>query len=180
MNKIKDIITDINDVIKSHSVKDIQFNGVCELITKKEVTQPCKYIGGGEYEPVINDTSGLIVYHRILSFENDEDLEGGFGRNSLTTENYSMLMVVYGNMNVVKQSIEDENYNLSMEFKKLIPRKTTLTDIHRISVISVDNNKQDLSEQEGLNLMPENILFGIEYNVAIRTTENCNILECNG
>lgn len=177
MNNINNIVTDINKSFKTHNIKDIKFFGVCDLVEKNEKTTPCE-LNGSEYTPVLNDTSGIVVYHRILDFDNDEDLEEGYGRNSLTTENYSMLSVFYGNLKVIEQGCLDNNQLLATEFKKLLPRNVSITDIHRINCTGLELNKTDLTTQEGIELIPENIIFGINYNVVIKTTENCNTLSC--
>lgn len=175
MNKISNIVTYINNGLKAHNIKDINFNGVCELIEKNDKIYACEYVGGGEYQQAIEENR-LNIYHRIVGeVVNEEDLEGGFGRNSWTTLTYPMLMVVYGYQ---RENIKDDSYNLALEFKKLIPRNANITDINRISITNIDLNKQDLAEQESLTLRTDNILFGINYNVVIKTTENCNTLDC--
>lgn len=178
MIKLTDIIDNVNTQLKAYYFKDIKFNGLCELIEKNDSIIPCEYIGNGEYKPVIDDTVGLNIYHRLVGQNNEEDAELGFGRNPLTTETYEILTVVYGNQRAFESNVKDLNYLVSSELKKIVPRKLNLGIINRINV-TINNNKQELSEQEGLKFNPDNILFGLNLSIELRTTENCNIISCD-
>jgi hypothetical protein len=176
MIKINDILGLLNDSLAAHSFKDIVFHKIARLVEKDEVLAPRKYTGSGELTDIIEDAKGLIVYHRILNVDNNDDLEGGFGRNSLTTETYTILTVFYGNQIAINDDCEDHNYTLANEFKKLIPRRYPLTDINSVKIIDINYDKNALSDQEGIAIIPENILFSIESEIEVKKIEKCEIL----
>ena len=182
MNRINDILRIINDGLKTHYFKDITTYGVTDLVVNKNVDgepfAPAIYDGNGDYNFIQDDTKGLIIYHRILEQTNEEDLEDGFGRNSLTTESYSIKTVFYGQQIAIEEACEDINYYLANEFKKLIPRRVNIDDTNRIVVTSVDTNKENISNDENIIFAPESILFAINSTITIKTIENCNIINC--
>jgi len=180
MIKINDILNaetnSVNASLKTHYFKDITTYGVTELVEISEGnTKPCIYTGDGNYQYVQTDTDGLIIYHRILGFDNDEDLDLGFGRNGLTTETYSIKSVFYGQQIAIEKDCEDISYYLAKEFKKLIPRTLDLNDINRISVSGINYDKNSIKEEEGLVVVPSSILFSLDLSIVIKSTENCNL-----
>ena len=186
MIEINDILKDVNNGLKTHYYKDIKFYEVSELITREdiegsEIISPEIYKGDGQYEHIQDDTKGLIIYHRIISFDNDEDTEKGFGRNSLNTENYEIKTVFYGQQPSIKKDCEDINYVLAKEFKKLVPRRLNVSGEHRTSITvgSIDYDKTSIKEEEGLKIVPESVLFTLTLSVKIIVLENCNELTCN-
>jgi len=184
MIKIEDILEEVNNGIKTHYFKGITTYCVAELITMggdgtEERITPAVYEGSGNYDYIINDNEGLIVYHRILEFDNEEDLGGGFGRGSLTTETYSVKSVFYGQQIAIDQSCKDINYNLAKEFKKLIPRRVDLEDTNRIVVTSINYNREEISKEENIKHSPESVLFSMDMEIAIKGIEVCNELKCN-
>lgn len=40
-------------------------HGLCEVVERDGVTQPCKYVGGKNLVPVITDKAGSVVYWRL-------------------------------------------------------------------------------------------------------------------
>lgn len=184
MIKINDIIPLINTSLKSHYFKDITcYDVIAELIGQdgEGVTKrPAIYEGDGNYKFIQEDTRGLIIYHRLISLNNDEDQEKGFGRNSLTKETYELKSVFYGQQASIKTTKEDINYLLSQEFKKLYPRTVSLSNKIRISVGGIiELNKKTIEDEEGLKTIPESICFTITSTIVIMNTENCNELTCN-
>lgn len=183
MIKINDILKLVNDGLTNHYYKDIETKLVAELVTRQDSegndeTRPAIYTGNGNYEFIQNDIHGLNIYHRILSFDNDEDLEGGFGRSSLTTENYSIRIVFFGQQVAINESCNDVNLYLAKEFKKLIPRSFDLADTNRISVIGIDYDKEKIKNEEFIDYNPDSVLFTIDMNVIIKGIETCNELSC--
>ena len=187
MIKINDILEIVNNGFKTHYFKDIKTFGVTELVTRtdiegEEISTPAIYVGNGNYEFIQDDTNGLNIYHRIDGVvDNDEDQEKGFGRNSMTTETYSIKTVFYGQQAAIEKSIEDLNFNLAKEFKKLVPRRLNVSGEHRttIKVGEISYNKEDIQEAEGLKSVPESILFTLDLDVKITTLEECNNLSCD-
>ena len=108
MIKINDILELINTGLKTHYYKDINTNLVAELIVRQdiegnEVLRPAFFEGNGNYRFAQDDINGLNIYHRIIGeVDNDEDLDGGFGRGSLTTEEYSISTVFFGQRIAIK------------------------------------------------------------------------------
>lgn len=178
LNKITDILPIINAAFATHYFKDIQFYGLAEIIEKKEVKTACVYSGAGEYTPILEDTKGLIVYHRLISFDNEEDTDGGFGRFPLTTETYKLLTVFFGNQNAIEKDCKDINHYLVLEFKKLLPRTLNLGVSNNVSVSGINYDKIDLADSEGIDLIPENVLFALELTVVLKFVESCNTLKC--
>jgi len=183
MIKINDILESINTGLKTHYFKDITTYGVCDLVVKKDledkdVTVPAFYTGDGQYSYVLEDTNGLIIYYRILKFTNDEDLESGVGRDSLTTENYEIRAIFYGQQIAIEQSCEDINLPLAKEFKKLIPRRVDLVDTNRIVVKEIIYNKETLKKEEFTPFSPDSVLFAIDLDITIKGIEQCNELNC--
>ena len=92
MIKINNILGLVNDGLGTHYFKDITFHKIAELKLAKdaEIERPYIFVGDGNYQFVQDDSKSLIVYHRLLDFDNEEDTDGGFGRNSKTVENISL------------------------------------------------------------------------------------------
>ena len=184
MIKINDILEYVNDGLKTHYFKDITTYGVAELVTRKDnyedvdIITPAIYDGNGNYNYIQKDTNGLNIYHRILSFDNEEDLEEGFGRNSLTTENYTIRTVFFGQQIAIEQSCNDINYYLAKEFKKLIPRSLDLVDTNRILVTGINYDKEQIKKEESVDFSPESVLFTIDMDIVIKGIETCNELSC--
>ena len=183
MIKINDILELVNDELKTHYFKDITFYKVAELIGQKEgeeptIKRPAIQEGHGNYRFIQDDARGLIVYHRIIGeVENDEDMDDGFGRNSLTTEKYTIKTVFYGQQQAINIDVEDVNLYLAKEFKKLYPRNlTTLDKRNRIAITSIDYDKVVIAEDEGIEIVPESILFAINSTITITSTENCTTI----
>ena len=184
MIKINDILGLINDGLKTHYFKDITTYKVAELVTRKDIedkdyTRPAIYSGDGNYTFIQDDTSGLNIYHRILSLENEEDLDSGFGRNSLTTENYKIRTVFFGQQIAIEQSCEDINYYLAKEFKKLIPRRLDIADTNRISITNINYVKNSIKKDEYVEFSPDSVLFTIDLDIVIKGIEECNELKCS-
>lgn len=187
MIKINEILEVVNTGLKTHYFKDINTFGVTELVTREdaegtEITRPAIYEGKGNYQFMQSDTNGLIIYHRIVGeVENDEDEEKGFGRNSLTTLVYPIKSVFYGQQIAINDDCEDINLYLADEFKKLVPRRLNVSGEHRttITVTNVNYDKNAIKEEEGLEIVPESVLFTLDLDVKIMTTENCNTLTCS-
>lgn len=183
MIKINDILEYVNEGLKTHYYKDITTHLVAELNVREdlngnEVTKPAIYEGNGNYNFLQKDTNGLNIYHRILSLENDEDLENGFGRNSLTTENYKIRTVFFGQKIAIKESCEDINLYLAKEFKKLIPRRIDLPDTNRISITFINYDKENIKKEEFIDYSADSILFTIDMDIVIKGIEFCNKLSC--
>lgn len=184
MIKINDILKLINEGFKTHYFKDIKTNLIAELVVVtdqegEEREVPAIYEGSGNYRSLQDDNNGLNIYHRIEDFKNDEDPDAGFGRNSLTTENYSMKAVFFGQQPAIEDSCEDINFPLSKEFKKLIPRSFDLQDTNRISVTGIEYDREKIKKEEGLEFSPESVFFVISYEVMIKSLEECNELKCS-
>ena len=151
MIKINDILKLVNDGLKTHYYKDIDTKLVAELVVRQDSegndeTRPAIYTGKDNYSFIQEDTHGLNIYHRILSFDNEEDLEGGFGRGALTTEDYKIRIVFFGQQIAINESCSDINLYLAKEFKKLIPRTINLPDTNRISVTGINYDKEKNKE----------------------------------
>ena len=187
MIKINDILKVVNEGFKTHYFKDINTFEVTELVTRtdsegEDTTHPAIYKGDGNYQFIQNDTNGLIIYHRIVGvIDNDEDEEKGFGRNSLVTEIYPIKTVFYGQQSLIKQDTEDINLYLANEFKKLVPRRLNVSGEHRttITVSDINYDKELIKTDEGLEIVPESVLFTLSLSVKIVTMESCNNLTCN-
>jgi hypothetical protein len=186
MIKINDILEIVNDGLKTHYFKDINSYLVAELVTREdiegnEITTPAIYVGDGNYQFIQDDTQGLIIYHRILSFDNEEDTELGFGRNSLNIENYQIKTVFYGQQPVIEKDCEDINYYLAKEFKSLVPKRLNVSGQHRttITVSGIEYDKNIVKDAEGLEFIPESVLFSLNLNIKIKILESCNELKCN-
>lgn len=185
MIKIEDILGLVNDGLKTHYFKDITTHKLAVIIERTDdegtiLKIPSIYKGRGNYESIQDDTKGLIIYHRIIGeVINDEDLEGGFGRNSGTTETYPIRTVFYGQQpSIEDDNCEDINYFLAREFKKLFPRRFNLVDISRLTVGAINYDRETITEDEGIKTVPESVLFTIDSEIKIITTENCVTLTC--
>lgn len=183
MIQINDIIPLINNALSGHYFKDITFyNQYVELIkqnSEDQVERPAIYQGSGNYKFIQEDTKGLVCYHRILEQESEDDNEGGFGKNPLTTNIYSMRVVFFGNRNAIDRDCADINELLAREFKALLPRKMTLVDRNVLNGGKVYSNALELSEEEGIAWQPEMVLFGIDYEFRLTSTRNCDDLSCD-
>ena len=184
MIKINDILPLVNTALKTHYFKDITaYDQITELIGQDDedaIKRPAIYEGNGNYKFIQEDTRGLIIYHRLISTSVEEDLENGFGRNTLSKETYEIKSVFYGQQEAIKSENEDINYLLAQEFKKLYPRTVSLSNKVRISVTgNIEYNKKTIEDDEGLKTVPESVCFTITSNIVIMNTENCNELTCN-
>ena len=186
MIKINDILKVVNEGFKTHYYKDITTYEVAELVTREdiegnEITVPALYVGDGQYQYLQDDTKGLIIYHRIINFANDEDTDLGFGRNSLNIENYEIKTVFYGQQPSIEKDCEDINYYLAKEFKKLVIRKLNVSGQHRtsITVSNIDYDKTSIKDAEGLEIVPESVLFTLTLNLKINVLESCEDLGCD-
>lgn len=185
MNKIEDILGLLNDGFKTHYYKDITTYKVCVIVEKEDeegtiLKIPSIYRGRGNYDTLQDDTKGLIIYHRIIGeIDNEEDTDNGFGRNSLTTETYPIRSVFYGQQpSIENDNCEDINYLLAREFKKLFKRRFDLDDIVRATVGNINYDRTVITEEEGIKTVPESVLFTIDSEIKIITTENCVELTC--
>lgn len=184
MIKITDIIEGINGNLKTHYFKDITTFGICKVIRREdsegdEVFIPAKFEGDGNYSSVIDDNSGLLIWAIIKDFENDEDEDEGFGRNSLTTETYEVRFVFFGQSIAINQDCEDIDLYLAKEFKKLIPRRQNLADTNRLKVTGIKYDKEDLESEEYTPFNADTVLFAIDTEIIIKGIEQCNDLKCN-
>lgn len=180
MIKISSILNEVNNSLMTHYFENITTYNVSKIINKDEISFPGVYVGAGNYQSIIEDSKGLIIYPRILDFENDEDLELGFGRNSLTTETYQIRYVFFGNQIEIERSCQDINYYLAKEFKKLFPRTLDLADTNIIKVTGIEYDKETVKETEFVDYTPESVLFYIDIEVMIKGLEECNSLTCEG
>jgi len=183
MIKIDDILKAVNDGLKLHPFKDIKTYEVCRLIAREdsegnEVLRPAIYEGAGSYKFIQDDTNGLTIYHRIISFENEEDLDSGFGRNSLTTESYSIRTVFFGQKNAIEESCEDIDLYLAKDFKNLVPRRINLPDTNRIVVTGINYDKESIKKEEFIEYNSDSVLFTIDIDITIKGIEDCKELSC--
>lgn len=183
MIAINNIIPLVNNSLSGHYFKDITFyNQYVELLkqnSEDQVERPAVWEGSGNYRFIQEDTKGLICYHRILEQESEDDNEGGFGKNPLTTNIYSMRVVFFGNRNAIDKDCSDINELLAREFKALLPRKMSLVDRNVLNAGKVYSKPLELSEEEGIAWQPEMVLFGIDYEFRLTSTRNCDDLSCD-
>jgi len=187
MIKINDILNaktnSVNASLKEHYFKDITTYGVCELKKSNgdedSIPKPHVYTGNGEWTFIQDDTKSLIIYHRIIKLDNDEDFDAGWGRNPLFSESYEIKSVFYGQQLAIEDDdCEDINLTLAQEFKKLIPRTLTLVDTNSIKVTSIETVKDTVADDEGLVIAPSSVCFSLTLNIEIKSTENCTTLNC--
>lgn len=183
MIQINDIIPLVNNSLKGHYFKDITFyDKYCELLkqnSEDQVERPAIWEGSGNYQFIQEDTKGLICYHRVLDSESEDDDEGGFGKNPLTSNIYSMRVVFFGNRSAIDRDCSDINELLAREFKTLLPRKMTLVDRNILKPGKVSIKPLELSEEEGIAWQPEMVLFAIDYEFKLTSTKNCDDLSCD-
>ena len=189
MNRLHYIVDEINTALKGHWFKQLTTIGVADQIEKDGQRIPAVYKGFGDYEPVgFNDALPLQLYHRVLSVDNEEDPDEGFGSHTMMKEDYSMTSVFYGNQRQVSDSNTDINRRLADEFKSLFPKrlnKAQLTNINAfnsfINIVSVDLDKQSVFKEEmpdsKYRIPPEAILFSIHYTITL-SYNDCKVLSC--
>jgi len=178
---ITDIIdTAIGDPDTGINFKDIRFFRIARLQKKDKVIIPVSYQGFGDMEfSGFQDTNGLNIYHRILSQNDDNDFEAGYGRNPALTENFPMTMVVFGNMRKIDDTNIDINYRIADEIVDAMPVRFSKaqSDVVEARWVLINVNgrnflKEDVFATElpdnDFNLKPENILFAINYTIQAR------------
>lgn len=190
MNRIIYIIDEINTALKAHYFKDFERNGIAFLDEKDGKIRPIHYKGYGDsIDLAFNDNVGLSVYHRVISVTDEEDDEAGFGRNSLKTETYSMIMVAFGNQRAIDDE-KDINYKIADELQSLFPNRLTsvqLTNIEAkrgiVKITGRDFDKRNIFNTEmpdnEYKIHPEHILFQINYDITIIFDESCKTLSCD-
>lgn len=181
MTQINDILKIINENIKSHYFKDITTFETVELISRNGSDEkfPAKFEGSGNYEFIQTDTSGLIVYHRIASLKNEDDLDSGFGRNSLTKETYDIKTIFFGSQNNINQSCENINFYLAQEFKKLIPRNVNIKDRNSIKITGIGYDREEIKETEFIQYNQDSVLFSLDLEITVKRLESCKDLNCS-
>ena len=183
MITINDIIPLINNSLSGHYFKDILFyNQYAKLLkqnSEDQLERPAIWEGSGNLRFIQEDTKGLICYHRVVDSESEDDNEGGFGKNPLTTMTYSMRVVFFGNRTAIDKDCTDINELLAKEFKSLLPRKMTLIDRNVLNPGKVYVNEQELAGEEGITWQPEMVLFAIDYEFKLTSTRNCDNLSCD-
>ncbi len=182
MDRLFDIVDTIDTSVGAGiNFKDIRFFKIARLQKKGEKTIPVLYKGFGEGEFAgIQDTNGLNIYHRVVSPESDDrDNELGYGRDPQLTENFSMLMIVFGNMRKIDDTNIDINYRMADEIVDAMPVKFTKAQSDTVEARWVMINttgrnftKEDVFSGEmpddEFRLKPENLLFSISYTIQAR------------
>lgn len=180
-----DRLFDITDTIDTSvgagiNFKDIRFFKIVRLQKKDKVTIPVSYKGFGDMEfSGFQDTNGLNIYHRVISQSDDNDFDGGYGRNPALTENFPMTMVVFGDMEKIDDTNIDINYRIADEIVNAMPVRFSKaqSDVVEARWVMIDINsrnfiKEDVFSTElpdnDFNLKPENILFAINYTIQAR------------
>lgn len=181
MDRLFDIIDTIDTAVGAGiNFKDICFFRIARLIKKGEKTIPVSYEGFGENEFAgIQDKNGLNIYHRIVSQSDDRDNEAGYGRDPQLTENFSMLMVVFGNMRKIDDTNIDINYRMADEIVDAMPVRFTKAQSDTVEArwVMVNTTGRNFSKEDvftgempddEFRLKPENLLFSISYNIQAR------------
>lgn len=181
-----DRLFDITDTIDTAigvgiNFKDIRFFKIVRLQKKGEKTIPVTYKGFGDNEFAgIQDINGLNIYHRVVSPESDDrDNDLGYGRDPQLTENFSMLMIVFGNMRKIDDTNIDINYRMADEIVNAMPVRFTkvqsdVVEARWVMINTTGRNfvKEDVFSTEmpddEFRLKPENLLFSISYTIQAR------------
>lgn len=179
MDRLIFIVDQIDTALKEFYFKDIRFFGLSRLELKAEKHIPVAYRGFGDNEFVgFEDVNGMGIYHRLLTQSDDKDLEGGYGRSAATTENYTMKMVVFGDMRKIDDTNIDINYRISNELTTLVPSRLTQSQMDEvnarrgvINIIGRELNKETVFAEEfpqdTYKLKSETLLFSINYNLQL-------------
>lgn len=180
MDRLFDIIDIIDTSVGGINFKDIRFFKIVRLMKKGEKTIPVSYKGFGDMEFAgIQDLNGLNIYHRILSQDDDRDNESGYGRDPQLTENFSMLMVVFGNQRKIDDTNIDINYRMADEIVNNMPVRFTKAQSDTVEArwVMVNTTGRNFTREEvfttempddEFRLKPENLLFSISYNIQAR------------
>lgn len=189
-NRLLDIVDIIDAALQAYPIKDISFNGLCQLEIIRDEKQPI-YYNGHSWEPVsFNEKSALNIYHRLISIAENNNLSGGFGTNSLKSEAFNMTMVVFGNQNKIDKEKFDISYRVADELKGLIPMSFTsaqLTALESQTIIishtGINHDKRSVFETELPDnkkyfIKPENIFFSINYTITANYLQECKTLQC--
>lgn len=189
-NRLQYIISQIDINLKTFYFKDIKFVGLCEQIEKNEKTVPTFYRGYGDADFIgFDDTNGMNVYHRLVGMEQDEDFDRGFGSKSLTNENYSMVMVAYGNQRQVNDSTNNINYKVADDLRTLFIKKLSKLQLSTLEALSglvnvtgTEHNRQTVFNQElpdsDMKVAPETLLFAIQYTISLQYIGECKTVSC--
>lgn len=189
MNRLQYIVSEIDLKLKQHAFP-IGFTGLCEQELKDEKTVPTFYQGYGDSDFAgFDDTNGLNVYHRLISYEQVEDPEKGFGTKPFVDENYSMIMVAYGNQREVDDAVNNINYNVADDLRTLFLKKLTKVQLANLTSVSgivtitgTEHDRQAVFSQElpdnEMKVSPETLLFAIQYNINLQYIGDCKDLSC--
>jgi len=195
-NELNYIIDQIDSTVKAgFYVKNSSFHGLVDLVDRNlnedtVQTFPGKYVGNGEYkDAMIDDSVDMVVYHRNLGIDEEDDTGGGFGRNTMRTITYNQQMVVWINQDKVGGNKGDDKFKFIKEIKSLIPGTLTKVDLVNINARngmikkgSTNTEKRTLFDQEHENvdykIKPEHAYFSIEYTIELKRVSDCVDVSC--
>jgi len=190
-DRIGYIINNVIDAnLKRFYFKDLRLYGICRHDENKGRLIPMRYKGFGDNEYVgLDDKYGMTAYHRVIDFSENDNPDGGFGKNYLITETYRMRLIVFANQRKINDANYDAGRKITDDFKSLIPNKLTKSELAilnaqrgRISITGINTLKQDVfrAEMPGeeYKLKPEHLLFQIEYSVELTFLSSCKEVDC--
>lgn len=136
---------------------------------------------GNDLSDIINDKYSLVVYHRMTGYgftaieQNQRDSFGDGARVKGLTMN--MVMVVYGNRNVLKMTNEELSALMYCYFPSELPPslKEQLVGLQQVSFspVATNNVSAQIEQTEGIKVHPENILFALNYVVKEEVNTIC-------
>lgn len=180
----------IDEALKGYSTKDMKFYGLCRHEMKGKERRPVSYKGYGDFTPAgFNDNQAISVYHRLTDYVELNDINQGFGKDSLHKETYTINMVVFGTQQKVNSTTVDINYRVAQELKKLVPTLFTSTQLSNLDCVSgsiratnVQIDKQQVFSTElpdnEYKIKPNYILFSITYQVDLSFYNSCFNYSC--
>lgn len=189
MPYLKQIVVLINAGLKASALSDKRFDkgvfyGIAKLLPRIEneqtVTIPAIVDNDGNCTDVtIDDMKPFHLYHRVTDIVYAKG--DSFGDEQLITETASMLMVVYGDRNILK--LETEQLIAAIQAGFLTELSMTDKDAYKIKTCSLEIGNINLNPQQvysgeysgdvGYELKPNSIMVSIAYTITSEYDKQC-------
>jgi hypothetical protein len=140
---IGDIIDEVNTAIGTIDLSDKETYGIARIHNLAEEQYPAIYLNEAWNKIDIDNTVGLLTYHRVLSITEEDDDDSFDFRGSIDTtlkEVYNMILII-----VMKKEYD---YDTCIEIKNAIPNFITSADY---SAVYINKGEIEANEDEIIN-----------------------------
>jgi len=184
MPYLKEIVDIINVEERASTLADKRFqkasiNSIAHLLPREDVTIPAIVDNDGECTDLsIDDVKAFMIYHRVIDLKYDKTDD--FGDNQITQETANMIMVVYGDRNILQITKEQLVAGVEAGFpQELTKAQKQLYNLRSCEIKTGDVNLDSVlvfrGEYAGVeyNLKPNSILFSIPYTIVSEYDRSC-------